>query len=177
MEQHTCEICWDEIYKNELFLTGCKPVPHKFHIDCIKLNYQTFKNKECPMCRKSLHLNVSNIYPQCKYILKSGKNKGNCCSKKGKVEGYCQQHKDKINQQAALNTDNSGGDEPNPQISNVETVKCYALTKKGTNCKNKSKFIVQIDGEDKLLCGIHHKQHLNGSSLILGEINIPIVIS
>ena len=153
MEQHTCEICWDPIHQSELYLTNCKPVSHKFHIDCIKLNYQTFKNKECPMCRKPLNLNFNNIYPQCKYVLKQGKNKGMLCSKSGKYEGYCLTHKNKID---IINTSTSGGDEPAP-IESL-TQKCEATTKKGTNCKNKSKYEIQFNGKMIHVCGIHKNQ-------------------
>lgn len=152
MEPHICEICWDEVTPSELFVTGCKPVGHKFHIDCIKFNYQTFKNKECPMCRKSLHINIKNLYPTCKYILTKGKNKGKNCSKKGKVDGYCEHHKNKIEIEQN-NPEETGVILLDPK--NVLQFKCEAITKKGTNCKNNGKFNIELNGKMIHVCGIH----------------------
>jgi hypothetical protein len=152
MEEHTCEICWDEVKPIDLFVTSCKPVGHKFHIECLKLNYKTFKNKECPMCRKSLNLNLNQFYPKCKYILSKGPNKGNNCSKKGKNDGYCDQHKHKIDLEQS-NLEQSGVILVNPK--NELQYKCEAITKKGTTCKNSAKITKESNGQTIHVCGIH----------------------
>lgn len=174
MEKHTCEICWDEVEESELFSTNCSPVSHKFHIECIKLNYNTFKNKECPMCRKHLSINIKNLYPKCKFILTQGKNKGKNCSKNGKHEGYCEQHKTKIEMEQN-NPEESGVILLNPK--NVLTVNCEAITKKGTNCKNKGKFNIEFNGKIIHVCGIHknYKPIEDSSSSLNDVIPEPIL--
>jgi hypothetical protein len=152
MEKNTCEICWDEVEPIDLFETGCKPVGHKFHIACIQFNYKTFNNKECPMCRKSLNINMNHFYPKCKYILTKGKNKGKNCSKKGKNDGYCEQHKIKVELEQN-NPEETGVILINPK--QVLQPKCEAITKKGTNCNNSAKITKEINGQTYHVCGIH----------------------
>jgi len=171
MEQNTCEICWDEVKPSELFITGCKPVGHKFHIECIKINYKIFKKKECPMCRKSLNININNLYPTCKYILNKGLNKGKNCSKKGKNEGYCNQHKNKIDLEQNNIANDTGLLEQN--AGHIQT-NCEAITKKGTNCKNKSKLVITKDGQTIHVCGIH-KNYIPHEQL--NNVSIEVVVS
>lgn len=148
----TCEICWDDLKPEDMYVTNCKPVGHKFHIGCIKFNYQKFKNKDCPMCRKPLNINVNNLYPICKHVLQSGKNKGKNCSRKGKVEGYCEQHKlmhdkqmNKSEAKVCIKIDPKNKDQP----------RCMAITLKGSQCKNRSKSNIEFNGKIVHICGIH----------------------
>lgn len=100
---------------------------HKFHYECIYMTYKSLKGQRtCPYCRKDggflplipgqmpqqyIHLeyiklkenpnqplNIELIPNKCKYILKTGKNKGNQCKFGIKNEaGYCNMHFKKIN--------------------------------------------------------------------------------
>ena len=74
----SCLICWSEFDEDSLiYETNCKPVSHKFHIECIQLAYLLTKQKECPYCRQNLNIsNYNKLYPKCKYILIKGQNKG-----------------------------------------------------------------------------------------------------
>jgi hypothetical protein len=96
----SCAICWSE-FDNEslIYESNCKPVSHKFHIECIQLAYSLTKQKECPYCRQNLNIsNYNKLYPKCKYILTKGQNKGKRCSNYAKNEnGLCNIHKSKIN--------------------------------------------------------------------------------
>jgi len=100
---------------------------HKFHYECIYMTYKSLKGQRtCPYCRKDggflplipgqmpqqyIHseyiklkenpnqpLNIELIPNKCKYILKTGKNKGNQCKFGIKTEeGYCNMHFKKVN--------------------------------------------------------------------------------
>ena len=96
----SCGICWSEFDADSLiYETNCKPVSHKFHIECIQLAYSLTKQKECPYCRQNLNIsNYNKLYPKCKYILTKGQNKGKRCSNYAKNgNGLCNIHKSKIN--------------------------------------------------------------------------------
>ena len=165
----SCLICWSEFDEDSLiYETNCKPVSHKFHIECIQLAYLLTKQKECPYCRQNLNIsNYNKLYPKCKYILIKGQNKGKRCSNYAKNDnGLCNIHKSKINNEiiqeeiATLPT----GEAPE-QVTVEQTVveeeatqeelylspnKCMSICKGSQKqCKNKKKF-----GN---YCGIHIK--------------------
>ena len=179
MATHTCEICWQELKPEDTYKTNCVPVEHLFHINCIKFSYQKFKNKECPMCRKSLNINVNKLYPKCKHILVSGKNKGKNCSRKGQLEGYCEQHK-KMHDISQNNPAETGVILINPK--KVYKQQCESLTKKGKSCKNSSKFTTQHNGKTIHVCGIHKKyipiiETINNNLNLLSLNDDPMIVS
>ena len=164
-----CGICWEEFTENDLiYSTKCKPVSHKFHIECLQISYKINHQKECPICRQNLNItNYQNLYPKCKYVLTRGKNKGNQGSKIGKCNGgYCHMHKEKINSDNKeiddnissenINSDNKEIDDnissENINSDNKKYVlsqgnRCDAICKTGKQCKNRKKF--------SYFCGIH----------------------
>ena len=88
-----CYICGDilEVEKEHKLCCG-----HKFHLNCIKLSFETKNNvygsiQECPYCRKPCK-NINVLY-ECNAIIKSGKNKGKKCISNSKFGNYCGKHK------------------------------------------------------------------------------------
>lgn len=59
---------------------------HRYHLDCIQQSIKII-SPTCPLCQK--YINIKNLLKkqQCIAILKSGKNKGNCCKYKT-LHGY-----------------------------------------------------------------------------------------
>ncbi len=58
-----CPICQEPLEKGEIFETDCKPISHKFHLQCIQQWCNTCcKNKicSCPTCRAPIQL-TSNV--------------------------------------------------------------------------------------------------------------------
>ncbi len=87
-----CYICGDILEVEKEYKLDCG---HKFHLNCIKLSFETNKNVynpniECPYCRKPC--NINNIY-ECNAIIQSGKNKGKKCICNAKFGNYCGKHK------------------------------------------------------------------------------------
>ena len=148
-----CGICWGEFTENDLiYSTKCKPVSHKFHIECLQISYKINHQKECPICRQNLNItNYHSLYPKCKYLLTRGKNKGNQCSKIGKCNGgYCHMHQEKFNSDNIEINDNISSENINSDNKKYVLSQgniCDAICKSGNQCKNKKKI--------GYFCGIH----------------------
>lgn len=159
MASNTCAICWEEVAEEEKFVTTCKPVGHTYHIGCIKFSYQKFKIKECPMCRNPLNININNLYPMCKHILTKGKNKGKNCSRKGKMEGFCEMHK-KMNDLKISEPESEDKTPVEPKNKTVHI--CEAICNNGKKCTNKAKLLLVHKDNNTTghFCGIHKNYSL-----------------
>ena len=104
MTDELCMICGDKLSDKDIQKLDCG---HEYHYECILKSFIHSKDYEntCPYCRqvqdilptvnglKKLNIGIhynkyENIDYQnipCKYILKSGKNKGNECNKNCKI--------------------------------------------------------------------------------------------
>jgi len=118
-----CNICSEEIDKDEIIGLKCNPSKHIFCYDCIldwykqvlkNTNYQNYSQKNmCPICRKNggllpscdkykfikgIHYSkVNNIISLCNVQLKNGK--GLCKYKSCNTDGnsFCKLHKNLLN--------------------------------------------------------------------------------
>jgi hypothetical protein len=150
----SCGICWGDFTDSDLiYETNCKPVSHKFHIECLQISHKLNGQKECPYCRQPLNIsNYKNLTPKCKYILVRGANKGKQCSKLGTHPGgYCHLHKTKCIQESnggAAGSEDETTENVNKKYVLTDGPRCDAICKTGKKCKNRKK-------GDTYFCGIH----------------------
>jgi hypothetical protein len=56
-EDGECAICTESLTVGKVFETNCDPIPHKFHLECIKRWCNDKSECTCPICRRLLDPN------------------------------------------------------------------------------------------------------------------------